>query len=269
MKIVCFALLLLLASYGNAQNIDNVKFRIHYAAKFKVVEGSKSIRQDEKILDIGTNSSKFYSLWETKIRETQDSVIAHGGTFSDVMNAVGKLPYTHSYQYYAVYKNYPRKGTLTYTDKVLKEFIYEEAMERPVWKVIPQQDAQIAGYACQKAETTYRGRTWNVWYTTDIPISDGPWKLYGLPGLILKAVDAKDDFLFECIEIENIEKEPMYIPKYNYLKCTAEKLKQMHIKMRKDPYGFFRQLGMDPGQGYGADGKPLVYKEEKPVLLEY
>lgn len=269
MRLLYFILFVLFASYGNAQTIDNVKFRIHYAAKFKPWDVAKAMRQDEKILDIGANCSKFYSLWETKIRETRDSVLARGGTFSDVQNAVEKLPYPHSYDYYAVYKNYPQKGRLTYTDKAFKEFIYEEAMEKPVWKMIPQQDAQIAGYACQKAETTYRGRTWSVWYTTDIPISDGPWKLHGLPGLILKAVDAKDDFRFECIEIENIEKEAMDIPKRNYLKCTAEKLKQMRIKMGKDPNDFFRQLGIDPGQGYGPDGKPLVYKEKKPVLLEY
>lgn len=269
MKSVYFILFVLFASLGNAQDIDKVKFRIHYAAKSKVWEGSDAIRQDEKILDIGTNYSKFYSLWETKIQATRDSVLARGGTFQDAMNAVGKLPYPRSLQFYVVYKNYPQKGQLTYTDKVLKEFIYEEAMERPVWKMIPQQDIQIAGYACQKAETTYRGITWNVWYTTDIPISDGPWKLHGLPGLILKAVDAKEDFRFECIEIENIEKETMNIPKRNYLKCTAEKLKQMHIKMGKDPNAYLRQWGIDPGKGYGPDGKPLVYKEKIPVLLEY
>lgn len=269
MRIVCFTLFVLFSFYANAQDIDKVKFRIHYAAKFKYKESSEATRQDEKILDIGTNCSKFYSLWETKRQEVKNSVFARGGDLQEVMNALAKLPYPRSTEYYAVYKNYPQKGRLTYTDKVFKEFIYEEEMERPVWKMIPQQNAQIAGYACQKAETTYRGRTWNVWYTPDIPVSDGPWKLHGLPGLILKAVDAKEDFLFVCIEIENIAQEAMYIPKRNFLKSTAEKLKQMYIKSEKDPNAYLRQWGIDPGESWGADGKSLVYKEEKPILLEY
>ena len=254
---------------AQAQEIDRVKFRIHYAATFKKWEDVKTVKQDEKILDIGTNCSKFYSLWETKACEIKDSVFARGGTYQDVMNALGHLPFPRSYQYYTVYKNYPQKGQLTYTDKMFKEYLYEEVMEKPVWTIIADQSTVIAGYNCQKAETTYRGRTWYAWYSADIPISDGPWKLHGLPGLILKAIDAKEDFLFECIEIEKIDNKIMVIPKQKYLKCTPELLKQAKLKMGKDPNGYLRQFGVEPGQGFGADGKPLVYGEKEIVLLEY
>ena len=33
---------------------------------------------------------------------------------------------------------------------------------------------------CKKATTNFRGRYWEVWYTEDIPISQGPWKLCGI-----------------------------------------------------------------------------------------
>jgi len=40
-------------------------------------------------------------------------------------------------------------------------------------------------YDCRRAIGKFRGREYEVWYTTDIPIPGGPFKLGGLPGLIL------------------------------------------------------------------------------------
>lgn len=253
---------------GNAQNIDKVKLRVHYTTKFKHFETSPQKTIDEKILDVGDYLSKFYSLWETRIEEVTDSVIAHGGAMQDVMNARGKLPYPRSYDYYIIYKNYPQKGKLTGTDKDLKHYIYEEALEKQNWTILLE-DSIVAGYQCQKARAQFRGRVWDVWFAPGIPVSDGPWKLCGLPGLILYAKDSKDDFLFECIEIKEGRNEDITFPKRKYIKSTQAELNQMKINIAKDPAGYMKRFGSDFGRGWGPDGKPLVHKEKKAVLLEY
>lgn len=53
------------------------------------------------------------------------------------------------------------------------------------WKLIPNETLTISGYECRKASLNFRGRDYIAYYTTEIPISFGPWKFKNLPGLIL------------------------------------------------------------------------------------
>lgn len=180
-----------------------------------------------------------------------------------------KTPWENLLIHVVIYKNYPQKGKTTYTDRDFKNYIYEEDLEKPQWRICTDESITIADYQCQKAQTNFRGRTWFVWFTTDIPISDGPWKLCGLPGLILKAEDKKGEFLFECIEIKNMDKEAISIPNLKYIKCSREALKRLLIKSAKDPVGYFRQMGIETSLGIDANGKPLKYDDKMPVFLEY
>lgn len=59
----------------------------------------------------------------------------------------------------------------------------------------------IEGYTCYKAEAYYRGRTWTAWFTPQIPVPFGPWKLLGLPGLILQAYDATGEVSFDAVQV--------------------------------------------------------------------
>lgn len=56
----------------------------------------------------------------------------------------------------------------------------------------------------QKAETDYGGRKWTVWFTTGIPVAEGPYIFYGLPGLIVRAADARSDYDFTRKEVKKI-----------------------------------------------------------------
>lgn len=62
------------------------------------------------------------------------------------------------------------------------------------WK-FSDETKTIQNFECTKATVDFRGRQYIVWFTTDIPVSFGPWKFHGLPGLILEVYDV--DHLFE------------------------------------------------------------------------
>ena len=66
-------------------------------------------------------------------------------------------------------------------------FIFKEDIPKINWH-ITEQTKMLGHLVCVKAYGTFGGRTYDVWFTPDIPVSLGPYKLGGLPGLI---VDAK------------------------------------------------------------------------------
>ena len=69
------------------------------------------------------------------------------------------------------------------------------------WK-LSNEDKKIGIYTVQKATATFRGRNYTAWFTTQIPLPYGPWKLSGLPGLILEAYDTHKEIYWYFKNIE-------------------------------------------------------------------
>ncbi|WP_299183222.1 GLPGLI family protein [uncultured Aquimarina sp.] len=67
-----------------------------------------------------------------------------------------------------------------------KEFVYKFNSEKLNWQ-ITNETKQINKYSCQKATLQLHGRYYEVWFTTEIPIKFGPFRLNGLPGMIVEA----------------------------------------------------------------------------------
>lgn len=65
----------------------------------------------------------------------------------------------------------------------------------------------------QKATARYGGRNWIAWFTEEIPISEGPYKFNGLPGLIFEIYDDKENYKFTLQQIYQIkDKTEIWIP---------------------------------------------------------
>lgn len=76
-------------------------------------------------------------------------------------------------------------------------------MEEPMdfdWEITGKTDT-ILGLTCTQALTRYGGRNYEVWFSPEIPISDGPWTFQGLPGLILKVTDDRGWYTFTATRI--------------------------------------------------------------------
>lgn len=71
------------------------------------------------------------------------------------------------------------------------------------WKISSEKE-KIGEWNAQKAEADFAGRHWIAWFTTEIPIQDGPYKFRGLPGLIVKIEDKTGSHKMELKGIKNI-----------------------------------------------------------------
>ena len=228
MKIVTplFATLILLSLTSILQAQENriPYLKCHYAEKYvRNLRKPNRIHQDEMVLEVSKECSVFYSLWYHKHKHVRDSVLAKGGGIAECLAAEDKLLYPSSTQREYIYKNLPETGRLTHTNVVFADdYIYEDSLSIPTWTIGTEQKT-VAGYTCQKATTEFGGRTWTVWFAPELPISDGPWKLCGLPGLILEAQDAEKHYQFTCIEIERVSGgEPIAVPKKRYSRYSKK-----------------------------------------------
>jgi GLPGLI family protein len=200
-KILITAIIFICALFKiNAQQyIDNMQLRCSYKHDYINI-GSRSIHKlvDTMMLEIGNKSSKFYSYHNYLV----DSIRRNADPNTWML-------YKTTSNKYTIYLNYPESQT-TVIDfaGTLNNFEYIEDFEIPKWTIHKERQA-ILSHPCRKATCRFRGRDYVAWYATDIPISRGPYKFAGLPGLILKIADTENLYSFECIGIEKIN-APMY-----------------------------------------------------------
>lgn len=93
----------------------------------------------------------------------------------------------------------PAKNYVSYHDGIgSQDHQYVEKGPLFAWRITPQKKT-IAGHECQQAFAQYGGRMWEAWFARDVPVSDGPYKFYGLPGLILQVRDTHDNYTFSLL----------------------------------------------------------------------
>ena len=129
-----------------------------------------------------------------------------------------------------VWTNYP-DGQVTVRDAIIPN-IYETREERkPInWELIDD-TLTVAGYLCKTATCQLHGRNWTALYSEDIPTSAGPWKLCGLPGLILKAEADGGIHRFTLASLQHIASPIYYEHNAITTKTSEEKLIKNRIKI--------------------------------------
>lgn len=189
----------------HAQTIDKALYRITY--KTDCVEdttkrdslGNYDYDHDEMALDIGTNVSKFYSMLDVRFNNWVENNIKRGGE-PDPNDPQPEGPSINWVFFY----NYPEGKVNTLWSELNSLSRIEEPITPVEWG-LADDTCTILGYHCSKVEADFEGRHWIAWYTEDIPIDQGPWQLGGLPGLILKANDSRNQWIFTAIGLKQLD----------------------------------------------------------------
>jgi len=107
----------------------------------------------------------------------------------------------------------------------------------------------------------------------EIPISDGPYKFNGLPGLILEIYDTKKYWNFEFFGFKKLSpKEPFKINLNHYVKTSQAELLDLWHRYRSDPMGYANNPNVVPNPRveklYREAFTKILEKENNPIELE-
>ncbi len=189
------------------QLLDSTKWLCQY--NYNLMEDStnrNSVKNNAMVLQIGSHLSKF-SPWNTLIGDSL-RYYNQGIGLENFAQLLSKAMYRaipgSLLAAYGIYKNYPAIGSIFFTAYGNHLFYKLEQPMKMIWELDNQQDSVILGFNCQKAYTTYGGRDYIAWYSPQIPISEGPYKFNGLPGLILKISDTKNQHSFTVNAIKKV-----------------------------------------------------------------
>lgn len=267
MKNFLFAFLLFVSlPIAGRQAEDTAVVSVEYKSAVRLYEG-ESPSEVYYRLDVGCGMSRFYCPKRELSEAVSDSLNAANADGMQVLDIMRAKNLPGASTAYTVYKNYPDRGRLTFTDYVANYFKYEEPMADLGWT--PEEgDSVVCGYDCKKASATLRGRKWTVWYTVDIPAQDGPWKLYGLPGLILRAADEDRNFIFEAVAVEKSGVKIAFDDTRSYQKCTPRELQEQYALFEESRLGYlFKMAGVKKNKQTEALSRRTNPK--KPCLMEF
>ena len=190
---------------AKAQKPDSTKAIVHYKF-FHLRDTTKpnDIYTENMVLFLGKNASVYKSF----DRKTQDAMIrkqvaeqvaaSAGGRIN--VNVKGGRASNTEYFTFADQKKFIRKEKL-----LVNNYVIEEPMPVIKWH-ITNDTASFSGLKCQKATGHVAGRDYTAWFCPDVPFQSGPWKLIGLPGLIVEAYDTKKQVVFKFDGLDNADK---------------------------------------------------------------
>ena len=215
--------------------IDEVQFIVQYQTKMITdTLNPEKVTEESMILKVGAKSSVYYSYTgfvADSIMKEQIPINVNGAQIR--ANTQGIKFGIIKYQ---IYKNYPA-GKITTLDFVgANNFRCEEENEIPSWQLM-NDTMTILSYSCQKAVCHFKGRDYEAWFTSEIPRSEGPWKLHGLPGLILKATDSQGHYTFECTGMIN-KSEELLFGANGYETISRKNLNRVYERYATDPIGY-------------------------------
>lgn len=170
---------------------------------------SKSFKKDILTLFAGKRASAFYSEENRTDLEMQENPEYLLNSFRDHE----MFKYLSGLEKEAIFRNYSNMTQIVHQRYDLSNWQLNEEIIQPKW-IIQDSIINLMGFECIKATTHFRGREWTAFFSPEIPIPEGPWKLIGLPGIVLKAYDAKKEYCYEVLEIYS--NNPGKVEYFNY-----------------------------------------------------
>lgn len=211
------------------------QYKVTYLLSYQPNKSNSENLETEKMyLYLADGVSKFASAGQIM----KDSLLADRNksrkrSSASLMKLRSQIPETKFD--YIVYKGIP-ENKISLTQSIFKDkFKYEVDKDLFQWEIHPETKS-YKSYKVQKATAEFAGRNYTAWFTSEIPIPDGPYKFNGLPGLIVKIADEKDQYTFELIEVEKLKNTVrIKIPEKDFIETDKKELAQLIQEDKENP----------------------------------
>ena len=200
-------------TFAFAQKADKALARVRYTFSHMRDTTQRDNFYTENMLLVTGNNASVYTSYDKINRDLEikksieDQIKSQGGTLTSLnINRTSTKSVTAiDYFYFANENKFYTK------ERVISNYLVEETAPKINWK-INKDTASFSGVKCQKAIANFKGRTWTAWFAPELPFQSGPWKLNGLPGLIIEAIDETKTVHFQFAGIENVIPEETIAP---------------------------------------------------------
>ena len=207
MKHILFTLTIILLSIAAySQNPDKALARVSYTyTHIEDTTQKDKPRTENMLLITGKNASLYTSYDKVNqsiniSKQIQEQIKnSAGGPQNIKIESKQSKPITQiDYFFFA------NEHKMVTKERLFNTYLVEEEAAAIDWS-ITKDTASFSGVHCQKATAHFKGRNWIAWFAPEIPFQSGPWKLNGLPGLIVEAYDDKKEIQFQFAGLENVK----------------------------------------------------------------
>mgnify|MGYP000758014054 FL=1 len=257
-RIITFLTMCLVAIAANAQTKADIEVSYTMTSP-NMRTGKLGDSTHQYILLANSSQSKFYSPrteqidslcstpdGEAKFKEMQRAA-ALAGNFDDIPRRDGSM---------YVVKSTDTNVMKVYDTAGMEQYVVEEPIENIDWTLSEDSLKNVLGYDCIMATADYHGRKWTAWFTPEIPLQAGPWKLAGLPGLILEADADNGVYSFVATGIQNTTRQisQVYLAD-RYEKVSRKDLLKAQRSFLDNPLGQINAKYGDKGVVVSGDVK--------------
>ncbi len=210
-KFILFILLLMVAQVAPAQERVSVNV-VYEFSHIRDLSQKDNPYVMNMVLSVGKTTSRYCTEKElrehvskSEIKKQQQKIATSPGPMITVVGGPGvRVTKSGVVDREEIMKNFSEKKLQITGFVGPKKYRVETSLPKIDWTLQPEKK-KIGGYTCQKATGHYAGRKYISWFAPELPFRDGPWKLNGLPGLILEARDTSDEVIFTFKSINRNE----------------------------------------------------------------
>jgi GLPGLI family protein len=261
---------------ADAQKTDTARMLVHYKFSWVRDTTNKATAYTENmVLYVGQSAGAYRSydgiVYKAQFKKAFAEAAAASPDGRPMINRRGVGTNVEYYQF-------PNEQKLFTKDQLMmNSYLIDGPMPAIDWKTSGD-TATFGGLHCQKATCHFKGRDYTAWFCPDLPVHIGPWKLNGLPGVIVDARDAKNEVVFK---FDGVEKATPTPPKSQAtvaekdqppilrdldddmnligtpprtIKTTQKEFDKMNQTMQKDPQAFAEAMNANNRANAQGDG---------------